>query len=44
MESDKCKCGKDGTEQINPFIKEINGEEVLEVLCDDCYYQACMDI
>lgn len=38
-------CGKvEGNWCINPYIEEINGEEVWEYICPDCYHELCMDI
>ena len=30
--------------KVNPYIEELTGDIVHEVMCDDCYHDACMDI
>ena len=36
----KCeRCGKENANTVvNPYIKDMTGEEVEITLCDDCYY------
>ncbi len=40
-----CACGaKDAPVRANPFASEINGDDTEGPLCDECHYQAAMDI
>lgn len=45
-ESGLCSCGSglEASIMINPYALEIGGVEIEEEMCDECYYQACMDI
>lgn len=43
-EKELCSCGKEGTLQLNPFVKELYDEDQYQIMCDDCYYQAAMDV
>lgn len=48
MEVQKCEhCGKQSDDvqyRADPFIEEINGETLMEWICDDCYQQSYDDI
>jgi hypothetical protein len=40
-------CGKKGPDvqrTMCPYASEINNEEIECDLCEDCYYERCMDI
>jgi len=39
----KCKCGKPGHWQKDPYMDEIHDEAVWGFMCPDCYHDSCMD-
>jgi hypothetical protein len=39
-----CSCGKPGRLIVEPYQQDIFNETVVEVMCDGCEYEACMDI
>ena len=42
---EQCGCGLDHADYVeNPYIKEMCGDSVMVLLCDDCYLDSVMSV